>query len=790
MRIIQTGDLTPTSIPSETEKLHVYNGLDCCVTLEVFHEIKPQLDNITAATYDFSKSLQGPILEMNMRGILVDEIARAETIKSFRADVDLLEESLNEILLEGLGIVLNWRSTQQLKTLFYETLQLPPVKKRNDKGQYVPTVNREALEKLETYFQAQVLVSHILSLRDIEKKIQALETEVDPDGRMRTSYNIGGTSTGRLSSSMNDMGAGGNLQNIEERLRSVYVADKGMKLAYIDLEQAESRAVGAICWNLFGQSKYLDACESGDLHTTVTKMCWPELGWTGDPKHDKELAERPFYRQHSYRHMCKVLGHGCLTEDHEVLTPDGWVSITTQPKIIMAWKERGSFFEHVLAWTNKEYTDNLISFEGNSISAIMTKDHRIPYKSDQRFKLKEKLAKNGPGTFMPLGWGYIGGTTEVFAPRLIAAFQADGHQSQYGVEFHFSKERKVERLIELCDKYEVEVKHYKNRDGTQKLTVNAQGWPKHPGAFMLDWTAFSIIEFIDELKHWDGHIGNTSVSLFSSVKEDLEWYQTLGRLVGIGGFIQKPRTSGFGSIVWTLQQNNRLYASGSSIKMKEVKNVSCQVYCPTIPSSWFYVRRNGKIYITGNSNYLGTPYTMAKHTKIEQSAVREFQTKYFSGFPELKMWHEVKAAELAGSGRLTSLMNRRRSFFGRRTDDSTVREAIAFDPQESVATILNTGMLKVWRSGIAILLLQIHDAIVVEYPEDREDEIVPQLLKLMEVPVELRNGRVLLIPSEAKTGWSWSSRTRIIDGKEVIVNPDGLIKYRGNDTRKRIRIPN
>src|SRR6516162_7019940 len=146
-------------------------------------------------------------------------------------------------------------------------------------------------------------------MRDIAKKVSVLRTDIDPDGRMRTSYNIAGTSTGRFSSSLSDFGTGTNLQNIENRLRSVFVADQGMKFAYIDLEQAESRLVGAIEWNLFKDGVYLEACESGDLHTSVCRLAWGDvLPWTGDLETDKGLAKKPFYRQHSFRHMAKVLG--------------------------------------------------------------------------------------------------------------------------------------------------------------------------------------------------------------------------------------------------------------------------------------------------------------------------------------------------------------------------------------------------------------------------------------------------------------------------------------------------
>ena len=483
MKAIKTHELTPTTLTSESEKLWVYCGLDNCVTLEVLEAMEPQLDNITRSTYEFEKSLQGPVLEINMRGVLIDLAKRSEVIDHYQAQLFLIETNLNRILTEGIGVTLNWRSPIQLKDLFYNVMGFQPIIKHGK-----VTVDRDALERLEEHYFAGPLVRHLLALRDIAKKISTLKTSVDADGRMRTSINIAGTNTGRFSSSMNDFGGGGNFQNITEELRRIFIADPGMKLAYVDLEQAESRAVGAIIWNLFHDGTYLDACEGGDLHTTVTKMTNPQLPWTGDPSADKELAEQPFYRQHSRRHMNKVLGHG--------------------------------------------------------------------------------------------------------------------------------------------------------------------------------------------------------------------------------------------------------------------------------------------------SNYDGKPWTMAKHTKIDQKVIKDFQGSYFGAFPGIKRWHEWVRERLIDDGYLVSLSGRRRWFFGRRTEDSTVREAIAFDPQGSVADILNRGLLAVWRLGISQLLMQVHDALLVQYPEDQEDLILPQVIQAIRVPLELQHGRTLIIPSDAATGWNWS--------KYSDKNPDGMKKYKGSDKRKRL----
>jgi hypothetical protein len=88
-------------------------------------------------------------------------------------------------------------------------------------------------------------------------------------------------------------------------------------------------------------------------------------------------------------------------------------------------------------------------------------------------------------------------------------------------------------------------------------------------------------------------------------------------------------------------------------------------------------------------------------------------------------------------------------------------------------------MLQVWRANNCQLLLQVHDAILVQYPEQNEDRVLPNLLKCIEVPLQLRGDRTLVIPAEAKTGWNWSIATQ--------ANPDGLIKYKGRDARARTR---
>lgn len=304
-RIINTAtdDIDSLDLWSQSQ---VYNGFDVTVTRSVFDSLWAQTDPQSLRTYSFSRALQAPTIEMRLRGVLIDQVRRHEVLEDLLTKIDRLERQLERIVLDGVGMLsFNWRSNADLQSLFYDHLALPVeyLHKR-------PTTNRDARESLANYPIATQICAHINLLADLAKKVSVLNTDIDPDGRIRTSYNIAGTNTGRFSSSYSDFGTGGNLQNIEEGLRSIFIADAGYKFAKCDAKSGESFCVGAYEWNLFNDGRYLDACESGDPHTAVARICWPSLGWTGDLKHDKETAERPFYRHYTYRFMCKKLGHG------------------------------------------------------------------------------------------------------------------------------------------------------------------------------------------------------------------------------------------------------------------------------------------------------------------------------------------------------------------------------------------------------------------------------------------------------------------------------------------------
>lgn len=289
--------------------LQIYNGLDCCITFEIDQKLEELMKPENELVYAFERGMQAPALDMMLRGVLIDEYERQVGIKKMKAEMAHVEVIWHQYCEEAFGRRVNIRSNPQLQVLFYEWMKLPVQFKRRKDGTKSPSVDRGSLEKLYLYLYARPFIECIWAYSDSKKRLNVLETEVDADGRMRTSYNVAGTETGRWSSSSNSTGGGTNLQNITAELRRMFIADFGWKMCGIDLEQAESRVCGLLIGWLFNDWAYLNACEVGDLHTFVCQMVWPELPWTDDPKQNKEIAEQQFYRHFTYRDMGKRGGH-------------------------------------------------------------------------------------------------------------------------------------------------------------------------------------------------------------------------------------------------------------------------------------------------------------------------------------------------------------------------------------------------------------------------------------------------------------------------------------------------
>ena len=182
------------------------------------------------------------------------------------------------------------------------------------------------------------------------------------------------------------------------------------------------------------------------------------------------------------------------------------------------------------------------------------------------------------------------------------------------------------------------------------------------------------------------------------------------------------------------------------------------------------------------SNYYGKPFTLAQQMKVETEVAEAFQAQYFRRFPGISDWHGWVANQIQTKGFMTTPFGMRRTFWNRRWDDATLREAIAFVPQHCVGVLMNYGIYRIWerfegRPGSDVqILLNLHDAVLGQVRIEKADQLLPEILECLNFPFPITDikgvTREIVIPFDVELGYNW--------GKASDKNPDGLKKWRPN----------
>lgn len=620
MKIISTSSASLSTM-STLEQLALYSGMDNLSVLEIAPILSAELTPTKQSTYLFEMDLQSALLEMSFNGIHIDPSERLRLTSEYEAEQQRIAEYLHQFC-EAIGyydyyltiariryadaIGVNsaelpsswggwleldlqtrrdWKSRDEKRTeLFHKALKefaqpfnanspsqklrlfyhffgsprnqicteqysdAPPpwgltrgiteYKTRNQDGEYTPSADRDCLEKIlalgsdderDAAYWARPFIQCCLAIADYTKALGFLRCKLE-NGIFRSSFGSV-TETGRLNSKKNAQGYGSNAQNVDPRLRSVFTCPMGWKMATPDYEQIESRIVGAICYRLFGATRYINASECGDLHTLVCSMVWEHLGWP------------------------------------------------------------------------EEFTLDYLEKYGP------------PFPKDMIAAAK-KLAKK-----------------ELYRGKTM-------------------------------------------RDGSKTL----------------------------------GH----------------------------------------------------------------------------------------------GSNYYGKPPTMAKHSHIPQPLVEHYQKVYFERFPELPRWHLWVIEQVQRYGEITTMLGRTRQFFGRPSDDATIREAIAFEPQSVAADYTNKALLQLHRQSLyshrdlpITIFLQKHDELGFRYLEKDEDTVLPKVREAMVQNIELVSPagitRQWNVPVELQSGWNlgkyYNPESEPDPAKRKHPNLDGTREWKGPDERTRQRNP-
>ena len=206
--------------------------------------------------YDVELPLCAVLARMEQRGFLIDRAALAQFGETLQTSITQLEQQI----YAAAGAPFNINSPKQLGKVLFEDMQLPHGKKTKTGW----STNADVLDKL----RGVPIVADVLQYRQYAKLkstyADGLLKAVSPDGRIRTSFQMTVTATGRLSSTEP------NLQNIPTRtelgsqMRRMFVAAPGNVLVDADYSQIELRLLAHIS----GDEAMCRAFRSGeDFHT-------------------------------------------------------------------------------------------------------------------------------------------------------------------------------------------------------------------------------------------------------------------------------------------------------------------------------------------------------------------------------------------------------------------------------------------------------------------------------------------------------------------------------------------
>ena len=206
--------------------------------------------------YDVELPLCAVLARMEQRGFLIDRAALAQFGETLQTSITQLEQQI----YAAAGVPFNINSPKQLGKVLFEDMQLPHGKKTKTGW----STNADVLDKL----RGVPIVADVLQYRQYAKLkstyADGLLKAVSPDGRIRTSFQMTVTATGRLSSTEP------NLQNIPTRtelgsqMRRMFVAAPGNVLVDADYSQIELRLLAHIS----GDEAMCRAFRSGeDFHT-------------------------------------------------------------------------------------------------------------------------------------------------------------------------------------------------------------------------------------------------------------------------------------------------------------------------------------------------------------------------------------------------------------------------------------------------------------------------------------------------------------------------------------------
>ena len=308
----------------------------------------------------------------------------------------------------------------------------------------------------------------------------------------------------------------------------------------------------------------------------------------------------------------------CLTGDHEILTEAGWVRLDSwEGGRIACWNaqtEEVSFQEAKAL--QFPYCGSMYTYKDARIDQCSTPDH----------KMRAMRRYGGPWTDMTVeemvscrpcipmfGYRHAVGSPNTDWLRVLVMTQADGtFTADRLLSFHFRKQRKIERCKHLLRQADIYFRVREYKDSTT-IVIPARALPlwlrefkdKTFGSWILDENADV---FFDELPNWDGtKMTDNSIQYTTTNKQNADLIQALAHMSGRTATMlikEPPKGKANQNVAYVLNIWNTAINQHEIRQKPEITDFDGNVYCAETGTGYFLVRRNGRVWVTGNSGRL------------------------------------------------------------------------------------------------------------------------------------------------------------------------------------------
>jgi ribonucleoside-triphosphate reductase len=453
---------------------------------------------------------------------------------------------------------------------------------------------------------------------------------------------------------------------------------QGEKLTRYDLIFHNKKSPLVVRYNdfessvIFDNSEFESECQyEYDLSVEDTETFIGGVGLFGLHNSSVDTLLAPFVRADNltYRQTKQCLQElvyslnipsrwGCFSEDTEILTEHGWKlgKDLDEGEVIATFNMEKEEIEYkpVLKMTKDHFKGKMFNLKNRVTDQLVTPNHKVlrrihnfeEGKSASKYVLEEAQKLKTKIPLIPLGAKFKGEEIDKNLVKSLAWITSEGSLCRNErIVIYQSQEMNPENCDEIrdtLDELEIPFDEMPRQSGfTGKMNcvrfrlnrpesrrIHEEFFPdyvKRIPESLRNVSTEHAREFIDTYMKGDGHVPENKI--YTKKKEDADFLQELIVKSGWGSTLLKNKNG-----IYVVRVIKHDFTQITSINEVDYDGI---VWCPTTTNNTVVVRRNGKVFLSGNSQYpfsnLTFDWTVPEDMENDKAIVGGKETDYTYG---------------------------------------------------------------------------------------------------------------------------------------------------------------